>query len=963
MSNIEPGTYRGLSEGLTFEFRIECGSDRTVCYTSGDITRGADFIASFVCTNPQLSENGRTLTGHIVFRGNPELFSGTLYLNTDERGIGSFQVTVDLEGGYRDVFAGRVDWQGSFLRRLSIEIDGIAGTRPPAVYRTRDNQQMSLERAFAQAGFDVQIAVDPFTGRGSDSQRMRGFTPAEIHSAMTQNRSRVPADRLHTHVFVCSFMAGRGNRGVLGIMYDFDQNDLNRRPREGVAVFYDHPLLSDPRVPEEARNREYVFTLVHEIGHALNLLHSFDKARPAALSWMNYPQLYPRGYEAGSGYDGTNEFWRRFAEQFDEEELRHLRHATPREIRAGGFAFGFYEDGASVPVGGTADPRRTRIGANPLRTTSTVELLINPVKEEYDLGEPVFLSLGVKNNGADAVHIPDSLDPAEGYVRVTIQTPTGRLIRYKPPVRLCKQAQLVHLPAKQEMPRFDGIPLFLSATGPVFTEPGVYQVVAELTGVDGVKNVYSQAARIKVRPPDQATEKLAFDLWSSPPVLEALYLRQPLVARVEWQEMEEKIKNTKLKPDNTTESYMNYIAGLGWMTPFAPPDKQAKEANLEKAIERFEKIDQKHIKGKHLPLSVRERKERLLKTHKEIALRREKSKYTTAIVTRPEEKIRVDVSPAGFFGAVGLNEEKPDAVLDPFVRIVPSLRGSRRFADVVSWNIEHLHSPANFWKIPKIADLIRNFRCDFWGLQEIDDVSLARLTETLNSSGTVLYDYLAVEGNGQQSGAVFRTDTTTVRQIEIPDGFFKEKIDVEMANGNVVNRKVFVRDPLLCDVTVRQTGSNGEDRVFDFRCAVVHLKSTDTTIRDKGNAMRKAAAHELARWIETERENGEERDYLIMGDMNAETAEQGLEAFAEEENLRLLSVGMEDRYGSQALTRVASGRTLDHIVVTGDAFSTMPKEDEAEQIIIRADTEIADFTTGLSDHVPVAVRFILEDRD
>lgn len=951
MSIIEPGTYRGVTDGLVFEFRVERGREGEVQAVSGDITRGPDFVGSFLCASPQVTEGGHTLTGSLAFRGNTELFSGTLYLNADERGVGSFQVAVDLEGGYRDVFAGRLDWEGSFMRRLSIEIDGLEGTRPPGGYAGRDGA-VTVQSAFEQAGFDVSVVVDPFRGGGTQPNLMRGFTLAEIHAAMTQKRSHVPADRLHAHVYVCSYMAGRGNRGVLGVMYDFGQHDLNSRPREGVAVFYDHPMLSDPRIPEELRAREYVFTLVHEIGHALNLVHSFDKSRPAALSWMNYPHLYPRGYEAGRGYDGSPEFWRRFEQRFDEEELRHLRHATPREIRAGGFPFGVYEEGASPLAGGTAGPRRTRIGGNPLRTTRAVNLKVEPVKREYDLGEPVFLRLGVKNEGADAVHVPDSLDPAEGYVRLTIRHPTGKVSLYRPPVRLCKQAQLVHLPAEQELPHYEGLPLFLSADGPIFTEPGNYQVVAELTGIDGSKNVYSQAAHVRVRPPDTPTEEFAHRLWGIPSALEALYLRHPLAARDAWQRAEEEVRRAKLKGDNTTESYFNYVAGLGWMTPFATPGAGEKAESLEKAVERISKVD-----PRGLPVSVRNRQKRFLSEQTAVASERRAARHPAVIVTRPEERLRAEVPPSGLFGGAGLAGEEPAESLDPFARIVPSLRGERRFADVVSWNIEHLHKPSNAWKIPKIAELMRNFRCDFWGLQEVSKSALARLSETLNSSGQVRYDYVAVEGSGQQSGAVFRTDTTTVNVLGLPEGFFEEEIVVEMADGAKPTKPVFLRKPLLCDVSVRQ----GEDKVFDFRCAVVHLKSTDFEYKDKGNSLRLAAARELARWIQADREEGGERDYLVMGDMNAETSQQGLRAFAESEDLKLLSVEMRGKYGEDALTRVASKRLLDHIVVTGDSVTAMPEEDLQEQLIIRLDTEISDFTSNLSDHVPVAVRFIIEE--
>lgn len=42
---------------------------------SGDISRGPDFISSFICPSPQVTEGGRTITGPLTFRDNPELLS------------------------------------------------------------------------------------------------------------------------------------------------------------------------------------------------------------------------------------------------------------------------------------------------------------------------------------------------------------------------------------------------------------------------------------------------------------------------------------------------------------------------------------------------------------------------------------------------------------------------------------------------------------------------------------------------------------------------------------------------------------------------------------------------------------------------------------------------------------------------------------------------------------------------
>ncbi len=951
---LETGTYHGSAEGLDFNFRIERNAGGKIGTASGDIFQGKLFLASFVCSEPEELDGCRVLTGKIIFRGNPELFSGSVRLEADERNIGSFQLSVDLEGDHRDIFAGRLEWDGSFLRRMIIEVDGIEFCQPPNKYVTQDKNEMSIEEAFRRAGFDAQVHVDPFEGRGLAENQMRGYTLAEIHAAMERLRSETYADRFHVHVFVCSYLAGRNNRGVLGIMYDFDENDMNHVPREGIAIFYDHPLISDPRIPEMIRNREYVFTAVHEVGHALNLLHSFDKARPSALSWMNYPNLYPRGYEAGAGYDGTSEFWRQFEEKFDKEELKHLHHATPRELLPGGFPFGVYEEGLSYPFGGSVEPRRTRLGSNPLRVMLGIELTLEPLKPEYELGEPIFLKIGVRNRTSGSVYVPNALDPMDGYLRIIMHKPNGEIAQFKPPVRLCKQAQLFHLPAGREFPHSFTTPLFLSARGPEFTSPGTYKISAELKGINGSRIIYSDACTIRIVTPDRSTEKFVEEFWNKKGALRALYLRHPLVALEQWNEIDELMKKSPLarRPSNTTWSYFNYIAALGWLTEFAETrERKIKEISKDNAIRHLNEVN-----PKGLPDSVNVRLEGFAKLERDASSKQDN--LTKQIYIRAKDKGRAEIPPSGLFGHIGLDKQKREreSRFNPFARILLTLKGQRRFADIVSWNIEHLDWTSRWNDIPEIAELIRSFSCDFWGLQEVNETSLKELTSTINTDGMSRYEYKVMPGKGQQCGALFRSDTTSVQMLKIPDGFFKGTLDVEITDGKTKTKDVFLRTPLLADVRI----INGQEKAFDFRCAVVHLKSTDTSIKDKGNGLREQAVKELIRWIEYDRTQTTEKDYLILGDMNAETALNGLKDFTTQENLKLLSIGMKDKYGmAEAITRVASKRLLDHIVITDEALPYMPKADENEQIIIRSDKTIPEWTNSFSDHVPVAVRFII----
>ena len=960
------GSYRGTSDDLEVELRVELDETGKPLTLSGDVMQARRFLASFFAASPQ--RVGDRVSGAVEFRGNPRLHSGFFTAEVDPRGLGSFEIAVDLEGGHRDRIPGRLEWQGSFWRKIRVEIDGVAGQPWFDSYRSSRGVEVSVESAFAQAGFNVDVKIDPFSSaRARDA--LRGYSYAEIHRAMQARLSaRQGAEHLHVHVFVCTYLEGRNNRGVLGVMYDFGANDLNRSPREGVAVFGQHPLFSDPRVPEERRQREFVYTVIHEIGHALNLLHSFDKGRPASLSWMNYPHLYPLGGEAAAEHDGSAEFWRAFPEAFDDLELRHLRHATPRELAAGGFPFGVYEEGPSpIYEGGSADPRLTALGTNPLRQSPTVTLSARTTRPDYQLGEPVFVELTARTLGRATAYIPDALDPSEGFTRITIERPNGQRVRYRPPLRVCQRATRRILEPGASVKRSHAIPLFLGAQGPVFTEPGVYKIWVELGGVNGNRVAFADPFAVRIASPDRETARFAEASWSNPRALAALYLRHPLADHAAWNALEEAAKRGNLgqKRDNTTWAYLNYVAALGWSEQFEIPDRRYAEKNQAKARERLAAI----ADLEQLPESARERARRLTQDD-------DREGTPRAIATTSDELFRLQVPPNGLFGQAGLGAEKP-ATANPFAIVVKTHEDNPTFADVVSWNIQHLHGDKRAGRVAKIAEYMLAFRCDFWALQEVGEDGVRDLVQAMNANGDLTYAYAIArqdedeDARGQQSACIYRTDTARVRKLAAP-GFFGNKVKVSYKDGSEKTREVFLRPPLLCDVRVGRA-----KKMFDFRCAVVHMKSTDPSLKDKGDGMRAAAAAELARWVAAEREDGAEKDFLVMGDMNAETAKQGLAPFAKKNKLRLLSVGMKEKYGTGedgAITRFASRRLLDHIVITEDAVALMPESDIEEQIVIRSDVAVKGFTKKLSegafaqykysDHLPVAVRFILgKDRD
>jgi len=109
---------------------------------------------------------------------------------------------------------------------------------------------------------------------------------------------------------VWGLLAGQfDDPGTIGIMFDAGAvyGGAGEPPdRQGFALFRNHPVFNDlpangvPANDAEAEAmRHYLYTWIHEAGHAFNFLHSWNKGRPDSLSWMNYDWRYD--YRNGSG--------------------------------------------------------------------------------------------------------------------------------------------------------------------------------------------------------------------------------------------------------------------------------------------------------------------------------------------------------------------------------------------------------------------------------------------------------------------------------------------------------------------------------------------------------------------------------------------------------------------------------------------------------------------------------------
>lgn len=247
---------------------------------------------------------------------------------------------------------------------------------------------------------------------------------------------------------------------------------------------------------------EFLYTWVHEAGHAFNHLHSWDKARPQALSWMNYDWKY-------DAIGGNGAFWKNFQFGFDLEELLHLRHGARNALIMGGDSWG---------SGGHLESEHSELSELELIAgTPPVEVLLRS-KEFYAFMEPVTLEIRLRNLTKSSLLVDSNLQPEFGIVAFLIKGPDGHVRQFDP--LMCKLAERIQvsLGASEKIQsgadrHSDEIDLTFGKDGFYFDRPGLYSIRAIFQGVEG-SLIPSNLQRIQVGYPlTPDSETLAQDFF------------------------------------------------------------------------------------------------------------------------------------------------------------------------------------------------------------------------------------------------------------------------------------------------------------------------------------------------------------------------------------------------------------------------------------------------------------------
>jgi hypothetical protein len=598
MSEITSGLYEATDTALGREvrLRIQREGGGPLRRVSGDVVFANGQIISFL-GDSDLVERDLRISCKVTFYSSRQLSrtgSQVEIIPAGGAGLPAVDVTMNIGSG---TATARLARTGDALRRLTLAMDGLKDLPIPDASVFEDHPDgKDLIAVLARASIAVSYER-PLSYRPDPSDR-KVHNSAELHDLLVK-WGKPPTEAFDPwwlHVLFAGQYDGRDGKDVSGVMYDVGL-DEDASPRQGLAVFLNSAgIIAQGPPNSDAWKREVLFTLIHEIGHGLNLPHCFESGRPEALSWMNYPDRVSGNLDA---------FWSRFAHTFDVPELDFLCHAPHIDIAPGQCAYA--RRVSTLIEGGSADATLLRTPATSEGDDATSAVVsLSALKPIYGYGEPVFLRLALHNTGKKPIRYAKALDPSDGLVTIEVTGPSGRTRTLRPPMILCQRHRLKRLgPGKSVS--FDGIFAGFDAEGPLFAEPGRYRLQASFAGVPGGV-IASAPVHLRVLYPTRQEELLAIRIWDDGPLMRAIYHRQPLIALDSWRDLVDVTSRVlPSDPENTVGAFLQYIAALGWMQWFAPASRRRGFApDLDKAQERMSKA--RHT---FLPSGV-ERKRRIL---------------------------------------------------------------------------------------------------------------------------------------------------------------------------------------------------------------------------------------------------------------------------------------------------------------------------------------------------------------
>ena len=397
-------------------------------------------------------------------------------------------------------------YKSPYFHEVEFEFDYEQGITPLTTIDTHAHpnrpatlllETLSIEQVFQRTGFAVAK---------SEGDNAVGLPPGvetrwsdnEMHDAMQLHWSRF-ADRPQWSLWVLFASIHDQGERLGGIMFD----DIGPNHRQGTAIFYktftSQPPIGDP-APDAWVNRMRFWTAVHEMGHAFNLAHSWQKAlgsrwiplpnEPEARSFMNYPFNVSGDQTA---------FFRDFEFRFSNQELLFMRHAPFRFVQQGNADW--------------FDDHGFQQAAPSLAPSLKLELRVNREQPLFEFLEPVVLELKLTNLSSQPQLISDKLLSELDHMIVIIKKDGKPARQFSPYAQYCWKPQLrVLMPGEST---YESLFASVGKSGWEIAEPGYYSLQVALHLEDTEEDLVSNPLRLRIAPPRGYDEEfLAQDFFS-----------------------------------------------------------------------------------------------------------------------------------------------------------------------------------------------------------------------------------------------------------------------------------------------------------------------------------------------------------------------------------------------------------------------------------------------------------------
>jgi hypothetical protein len=489
--NLPNGLWHGQAgddnQGLRLDIRVDLNRPPRFDKISADLytlEAGTDrFDATFESTSFEPSAGNTIFVVRLVVIGTQRQAT---FIFSQAAGQ-SFPSLIFQQDGQEAVFVDLTYGGSEILRTISAQVEIQAGVDedlqqfdqayPPAEIDWK-NRTISVDKCFTDAGFSLALLRrnQPLAGPAA-------WDSASLRQALSTNFDpSLRGDPTAMYLLIATAYSngnGQADPNVFGIMFD----ELHRR---GAAVFY----RSLKNRYDDLFARNYIRTVVHEVGHALNLPHAFEHGNlagrddadgAAKATFMNYPHLYTGG-GIGDAAEQESFYWRDFTFSFAPGELLFLGHGPLDQVRPGTAYIrqvissqGVSDAVLEIP-GGSGGARQE---IDQLR----LSLRLRPERSGnlFCFGEPVHVEAELANGSGGRRRVLRALQPSAATTRYLIRKPHGEIITFRPPFTCCRGRDEQELRPGQSL--HTDVSLSFSNGDFPFVEPGRYQVQAVYQGL------------------------------------------------------------------------------------------------------------------------------------------------------------------------------------------------------------------------------------------------------------------------------------------------------------------------------------------------------------------------------------------------------------------------------------------------------------------------------------------------